>query len=120
MLRRQKAGVMAQRTLESVAEYYGQVLRSHDDLKTSACCTTENPPEHIKPLLINLHEEVQRKFYGCGSPFPLALEGCTVLDLGCGSGRDAFLLSQLVGQHGKVIGIDMTEGQLAVAQEYLS
>ena len=35
-------------------------------------------------------------------------QGCTVLDLGCGTGRDVFTCAQLVGEEGKVIGIDMT------------
>jgi arsenite methyltransferase len=38
-----------------------------------------------------------------------------VLDLGCGTGRDCYLLSQLVGPNGRVIGIDMTPEQLEVA-----
>ena len=49
---------------------------------------------------------------------PLALEGCTVLDLGCGTGRDVYLASQLVGQSGRVIGVDMTPQQLEVARRY--
>ncbi len=35
-----------------------------------------------------------------------------VLDLGCGSGRDCYMLSQLVGEKGHVTGIDMTEDQV--------
>jgi SAM-dependent methyltransferase len=58
------------------------------------------------------------RFYGCGSPLPPALAGATVLDLGCGSGRDCYLLSRLVGQDGHVIGLDMTEEQLAVARRH--
>jgi len=48
------------------------------------------------------------------------LEGKTVLDLGCGSGRDVYIASQLVGPEGKVIGVDMTEEQLDTAREYQS
>ena len=51
---------------------------------------------------------------------PPALEGRTVLDLGCGSGRDVYLLSKLVGSNGHVIGVDMTEEQLAVAEKHLA
>jgi len=58
------------------------------------------------------------RFYGCGSPLPPALQGCTVLDLGCGSGRDCYLLSRLVGEAGLVIGVDMTVEQLAVAKRH--
>lgn len=104
---------------ESVQNYYGQVLTSSRDLKTSACCTLDAMPKYLRPLLADLHPEVISRFYGCGSPLPPALTGATVLDLGCGSGRDCYLLSRLVGEHGRVIGVDMTEEQLAVARSHL-
>lgn len=104
--------------LESVRRYYGEVLRGSQDLKTSACCTTESVPVHLRPLLLDIHPEVRDRFYGCGSPLPPALEGATVLDLGCGSGRDVYLLSRLVGESGRVIGIDMTPEQLDVARRH--
>ena len=47
-----------------------------------------------------------------------ALTGATVVDLGCGTGRDVYVLSKLVGPTGRVIGVDMTPEQLAVAQKY--
>lgn len=105
--------------LASVQQYYGQVLKSSADLKTSACCTAEAMPAALRPLLADIHPEVKERFYGCGSPLPPALEGATVLDLGCGSGRDCYLLSRLVGPHGRVIGVDMTGEQLAVARRHL-
>jgi len=95
-------------TLEKVQNYYGKVLSSSTDLKTSACCSAEALPLHVRPLMKNIHPEILDRFYGCGSPFPVALQGRTVLDLGCGTGRDVYLLSQLVGEKGQVIGIDMT------------
>ncbi|CAG0901079.1 unnamed protein product [Darwinula stevensoni] len=58
--------------------------------------------------------------YGCGMPFPDGLEGCKVLDLGCDAGRDAFVLSQLVGEHGIVVGVDMNPHQIAKAEQYLN
>jgi len=103
---------------ESVRHYYGQVLQSSIDLKTSACCSIDMMPDHLKTLLAGLHPEVLERFYGCGSPLPPALKGKTVLDLGCGSGRDCYLLSKLVGSTGKVIGIDMTPEQLEVAMRH--
>ena len=80
---------------ESVRHYYGQVLQSSSDLKTSACCSIDAMPSYLKALLAGLHPEVLERFYGCGSPLPPALEGKTVLDLGCGTGRDCYLLSKL-------------------------
>lgn len=105
-------------THQSVREYYGQTLGSSLDLKTSACCPTEAMPAHLRPLLADIHPEISARFYGCGSPLPPALEGCTVLDLGCGTGRDVFLLSRLVGEGGRVIGVDMTPEQLDVARRH--
>ena len=109
----------AVQTKESVQEYYGRTLTSNEDLKTSACCSIDAMPAHLQPLLKNIHDEVHAKFYGCSSPIPLALEGRTVLDLGCGTGRDSYLLSQLVGPKGMVIGVDMTDEQLAVATKHI-
>lgn len=105
--------------VESVQQYYGKILASTQDLQTSACCTAEAMPAHLRPLLADIHDEVQAKFYGCGSPIPSELEGCTVLDLGSGSGRDCYLLSRLVGEHGRVIGVDITVEQLAVARRHV-
>jgi len=54
---------------------------------------------------------------GCGNPTALASisEGQTVLDLGSGSGVDAFLAAGLVGSQGKVYGVDMTSEMVALA-----
>ena len=104
------------RTLSSIQAYYGEVLKSSSDLKTGACCPLDATPEWLRPLLADIHPEVMSRFYGCGSPLPPALEGCTVLDLGCGSGRDVYLASRLVGESGTVIGVDMTRQQLEVAE----
>lgn len=103
---------------ESVQKYYGETLTGSSDLKTNACCTDAGLPDYAKPLLAQLHEEVLNRYYGCGLVLPQQLEGLTVLDLGCGAGRDVYVLSQLVGEKGQVIGVDMTEAQLAVARSH--
>lgn len=108
-----------EKTLEAVKDYYGKVLGSKDDLKTSACCLAESLPAHLAPIVREIHPEVLERFYGCGSPIPSELAGRTVLDLGCGTGRDCFLLSKLVGPEGRVIGVDMTDEQLAVARRHV-
>jgi arsenite methyltransferase len=105
-------------TIDSVRHYYSEVLKSSKDLKTSACCTIESVPVHLRAVMAQIHPEVSARFYGCGSPMPPALEGMTVLDLGCGSGRDCYVLSKLVGANGRVIGVDMTPEQLDVARRH--
>lgn len=100
----------------SVQDYYGKVLSKSEDLQTNACCSSDSMPAHLRKILKQIEPEVTQKFYGCGSPIPPAIEGCTVLDLGCGTGRDVFLCSKLVGESGHVIGVDMTIEQLEVAK----
>ena len=101
-----------------VQNYYGKELQSTNDLKTSACCDISNMPEWLKPLLANIHDEVLSRYYGCGLVCPALLEGCRILDLGSGSGRDVYALAQLVGENGHVVGVDMTDEQLAVAKQH--
>lgn len=101
-----------------VQDYYGSQLETNQDLLTNACCTDAIPLAHRR-ILAQMAPEVLDKYYGCGVCVPDAIEGCTVLDLGSGSGRDAFLLSKLVGETGRVIGVDMTEEQLDVARRHV-
>ena len=105
-------------TKETVQKYYGRILKTQKDLKTSACCSTETFAEPIKDIIRNIEPEILEKFYGCGSPLPPLLEGCRVLDLGSGTGRDVYIASALVGEQGFVMGVDMTEEQLNVANKY--
>jgi SAM-dependent methyltransferase len=102
-----------------VQRYYGEVLQTSADLKTNACCTTDAPPEYLRQALRNVHPEVLERYYGCGLVLPEAVEGTAVLDLGSGAGRDVYILSQLVGQQGQVVGVDMTPAQLDVARRHM-
>ena len=56
---------------------------------------------------------------GCGNPTALVdlAPGQVVLDLGSGGGIDVLLSARRVGPHGKVYGLDMTDGMLALARE---
>lgn len=103
---------------ELVKDYYGRQLTGSADLKTSACCDASSAPAWLKPLLARIHPEVLARYYGCGLVCPPLLEGCRILDLGCGSGRDVYALAQLAGPGGEVVGVDMTDEQLAVAERH--
>jgi ubiquinone/menaquinone biosynthesis C-methylase UbiE len=104
--------------IESVKEYYGKTLQSNEDLLSGACCTLDKPPVEIRNILPLIADEIVTKFYGCGSPLPPLLEGMTILDLGCGTGRDVYIASKLVGESGCAIGVDMTTEQIDVAKKY--
>ena len=60
--------------------------------------------------------------FGCGNPLAYAdiREGDVVLDLGSGAGIDVLLASQLVGESGKAIGIDMTPEMIEKARKNAS
>ncbi|CAL1570380.1 unnamed protein product [Knipowitschia caucasica] len=106
---------------ENVKKYYGSQLGSSCDLQTSAatCNKSSSMPQNVRGALSLVHPEVIEKFFGCGLPFPAKLQGCKVLDLGSGSGRDCFAFSKLVGPNGHVTGIDMTEEMITVSQQYV-
>jgi len=59
--------------------------------------------------------EAIESFAGVGYHLALAAlrPGDRVVDLGSGSGMDAFLAARQVGASGEVVGIDMTDAQLA-------
>lgn len=103
---------------EIVQDYYGKQLQGTADLKTSACCDISAIPPWLQQALSRIHPEVLSRYYGCGLVSPPLLEGCRVLDLGCGSGRDVYALAQLVGPTGSVVGVDMTAEQLDVAERH--
>ncbi len=60
---------------------------------------------------------VLERDYGCGDPSRYVREGEVVLDLGSGGGKICFIASQIVGPHGRVIGVDMNDDMLALARE---
>jgi len=103
---------------ETTKEYYGKVLKKSADLKTNAC-TSGKYPQYILEIMKNIHEDVLSSYYGCGLVIPDFLDQTHIIDLGCGTGRDAYILSKLVGEKGSVLGIDMTDEQLDVANKYI-
>ena len=105
--------------IENSRDYYGKVLAGSQDLKTDACCTAEAPPPTILNAMMNVHEEVRARYYGCGLVSPQAIKGAHILDLGSGSGQDAYILAQIVGEDGSVTGVDTTPEQLDVANRHL-
>ncbi len=69
--------------------------------------------------LDRIPEEALESFAGVGYHFDLAdiASGDDVLDLGSGSGTDAFVAALHVGDDGSVTGLDMTDEQLAKSRQ---
>ncbi|MFI5399112.1 MAG: methyltransferase domain-containing protein [Candidatus Binatia bacterium] len=94
-----------------VRERYTQGARKRED---SLCC----PTNYRAQYLLVLPEEIIERDYGCGDPSAYVHEGETVLDLGSGGGKICYIVAQIVGPSGQVIGIDMNDEMLALARRY--
>ncbi|PQJ27553.1 methyltransferase domain-containing protein [Rubritalea profundi] len=80
--------------------------------EAALCCPVDYDPKYLKVI----PQEVIEKDYGCGDPSKWLKPGETVLDLGSGTGKICFIAAQVVGEQGKVIGVDMTDDMLEVAE----
>ncbi|MEW6353912.1 MAG: methyltransferase domain-containing protein [Pseudomonadota bacterium] len=95
----------------SVLERYSQGAKRRE---AELCC----PVNYDQNLLKILPQEIIEKDYGCGDPSRYVREGDVVLDLGSGAGKICYMAAQLVGEHGRVIGVDMNDDMLALARKY--
>ncbi|GAC1444298.1 MAG: methyltransferase domain-containing protein [Mycobacteriales bacterium] len=94
---------------KSVVERYGAGAQA---VEAALCCPVDYDPR----FLAAIPQEVLDRDYGCGDPSTHLREGETVLDLGSGGGKIAFIASQVVGATGRVIGVDMTDTMLELAR----
>jgi len=64
-------------------------------------------------------KEGRVRMYGCGSPVADAAlsPGEVLVDLGSGSGVECFMAARAVGPKGRVIGVDMTDSMLEIAEK---
>ncbi len=79
------------------------------------CCPIDYDTQYLKAL----PKEVIEKDYGCGDPSVYVGAGERVVDLGSGSGKICYILSQKVGPEGHVIGVDFNEAMLALSRKYI-
>jgi arsenite methyltransferase len=70
------------------------------------------------PELANVPDSAVESFAGVANPWQLGRlrPGERVLDLGSGAGTDSLVAAQMVGERGRVTGIDMTPEMLAKAR----
>ncbi|MEZ4754441.1 MAG: arsenite methyltransferase [Bdellovibrionota bacterium] len=110
-----------------VKQKYGEIAqKSLEELNSSTCCGTQCCADPHDLTCFN-DDYTQLKGYnkaadlklGCGVPTEVAAisPGDTVLDLGSGAGNDAFVARAIVGESGKVIGLDMTETMIEKARK---
>ncbi len=85
-----------------------------NEVQADLCC----PVDYDRELLKILPREIIDKDYGCGDPSRYVREGDVVLDLGSGGGKICYMAAQLVGESGRVIGVDMNDDMLALARKY--
>lgn len=96
---------------QHVLERYSQAAQS---AQADLCC----PVDYNKELLAILPPEIVEKDYGCGDPSRYVREGDAVLDLGSGGGKICYMAAKIVGDRGRVIGVDMNDDMLALARKY--
>ena len=80
-------------------------------VEPALCC----PVEYSRDFLSAIPDEVLERDYGCGDPSPFVNSGDTVVDLGSGGGKLCFIAAQIVGETGRVIGIDCNESMRELA-----
>jgi ubiquinone/menaquinone biosynthesis C-methylase UbiE len=95
----------------AVLERYGNAAQT-----VEACLCL--PVSYDKALLNVIPDEILERDYGCDDPSRYIRESETVVDLGSGSGKACYIISQIVGARGRVIGIDFNPPMLELARKY--
>lgn len=95
------------------------VLRRYQAGAVEAESCLCSPVKYDPRFLEVLPREIIEKDYGCGDPSVHVTEGETVLDLGSGSGKICYILSQKVGPAGNVIGVDFNDEMLRLSRKYV-
>lgn len=112
-----------------VQEKYGEIAREPEQQnQTTSCCTSS---DCCSPANYTVFSENYEKLVGynpkadlnlgCGIPTQYAgiKKGDSVLDLGSGAGNDCFVAHAIVGDTGKVTGIDITDEMVEKANKNL-
>ena len=94
---------------QAVDQRYGAAAQQQE-----ACLCT---PVGFDPALLRvIPDAVVARDYGCGDPTRWVKAGDRVLDLGSGSGKNAFICAQIVGSSGRVTGVDRNAEMLALSR----
>lgn len=109
---------------QMVKDKYAEIARQSKEQNETSCCGASGGCSNDTAVMAE--DYAQLKGYvadadlglGCGLPTEYAhlKEGDTVLDLGSGAGNDCFVARAVVGETGRVIGVDMTEVMIGKAK----
>jgi arsenite methyltransferase len=108
-----------------VKEKYSQIASQPKDQNASSCCgATGCCGDEVYNIMADDYTALEGYHpdadlgLGCGLPtaFAKIKQGDTVIDLGSGAGNDCFVARSVVGDAGKVIGIDFTEAMIEKAR----
>lgn len=102
---------MTSATEDAVYQRYASAAKAREE---ALCC----PVEYAADFLAVIPEEIIERDYGCGDPTRFVREADTVVDLGSGGGKLCYILSQIVGARGRVIGVDCNREMLGLARKH--
>ena len=109
-----------------VQEKYGQIAQQSNKQGQSSCCGSSGCCGELEFSMIGDEYQTLEGYnpdadlgLGCGVPtqFAALKKGDHVLDLGSGAGNDCFVVRSIVGETGKVTGLDFTEAMIAKANQ---
>jgi len=109
---------------ELVKEKYAQIADQDKGMNELSCCGATGCCTVDSALMADDYTKLEGYVpdadlgLGCGLPteFAQIRKGDTVVDLGSGAGNDAFVARSIVGEKGKVIGIDFTNKMITKAR----
>lgn len=111
---------------EIVKETYGNIADQSREQNAASCCGATCGCSTVDEAIMAEDYEKLEGYVkeadlglGCGLPTEYAQikEGDVVIDLGSGAGNDAFVARSVVGENGRVIGVDLTEKMIDKARE---
>lgn len=111
---------------ELVKEKYAAIAEQDKDQNATSCCgaTSACCGDEVYNIMADDYSKLEGYNpdadlgLGCGLPteFAKIKAGDTVIDLGSGVGNDAFIARKIVGENGKVLGVDFTEAMIKKAR----
>jgi len=101
-------------SLDTEREVLKRYEEASKDREDALCCPVEYEGKYLEAI----PQEILDRDYGCGDPSRFVREGETVLDLGSGSGKICYIISQIVGPKGQVVGMDFNPAMLDLAESH--